>query len=333
VGRSVAPLTRRLLAAGLVAGVVGAAAVVLITRDVASTGSGIRLTYAVEDLTTRVRTTEVVEVDGPLRSRRLTGSTGSATTERGVFDRRDGRWRQVAITPPGEVGQDLRLSSALAWAADQRLAARDGTGTVAGKPCTWWLTREPLDIASVAPATSVDRTRSCVDADGRLLADTWRAGGRDLRRRTATEIRRVRPDVLDGMAPEPLPAALRLTAVETLVKPVDDLVVLTPPAGWELLTAARFSELEPGTTEVRRRTVRAIYASGTDVMVVDQIRGPGEAPGQPILPVPALGTGHVQATGGGLVVTIPLGVDERLRVRTSVAIDDVAEWLQAQVRR
>jgi hypothetical protein len=204
---------------------------------------------------------------------------------------------------------------------------------VAGQACTWWLSREPLDIASVAPATGADRTRSCVDSDGRLLADTWRAGGRDLRRRTVTEIRSVRADVLDGTTPEPLPTALRLTAVETLAKPVDDLVVLTPPTGWDLLTAARFSDLEPGTTEVRRRTVRAIYVSGTDVMVVDQIRGPGDAAGRPVLVLPGLGTGRVQATGGGLVVTVPLGEEQWLRVRTSVSAEDLADWLRAQSRR
>jgi hypothetical protein len=290
------------------------------------------VTYEVVDLTTQARSTEVVEVDGPLRSRRLTGSAGSATTERGVFDRRDGRWRQVAITPPGEVGQDLRLSAALAWAADQQLAARDGAGTVAGLRCTWWLTREPLDVATVAPATSSDRARSCVDDRGRLLADTWRAGDRDLRRRTATEVRSMRLDVFDGTTPEPLPAALVLTAVETLAEQVDDLVVLTPPDGLRLLRATRSEDLEPGTTDVRRRIARAVYASDDDVVVVDQVRGPGDAPGQPVA-VPALGTGHLQATGGGLVMTIPLGEDRRLRVRTSLAYDDLLAWLQTLARR
>lgn len=335
MGRAFTPLTRgsvASIAAGTALAVAAAVvAGVLLTRDDAD-ASGYQLTYTVEDVTAHTRSTEVVEVDGPLRSRRLTGRTGSATTERGVFDRRDGRWRQVAVTPPGEVGHDLRLTAALAWAADRGLAARDGTGTVAGRDCTWWLTKEPLDTSTVAAATSADRTRSCVDDQGRLLADEWRGGDRDLRRRTATRLRSVDLDVFDGTKPEPLPATLVLTVVETLPKPVDDLVVLTAPKGLQLLAAARFGELAPGTTDVQRQGVRAVYADDTDVLVVDQIRGLVDSVGRPV-GVPGLGTGGIQATGGGLVLTIPLAPDQHLRVRTSLSFDALLAWLGTVVRR
>ncbi|MBK5307040.1 MAG: hypothetical protein JJD92_10165 [Frankiaceae bacterium] len=331
MGRTVTPLIRGVVAGAALLAVAAAAAGVLLLRE-DETPSGYRITYDVEDLVADVRTTEVVEVDGPLRSRRLTGRTGSATSEKGVFDLRDGRWRQVAVTPPGEVGQDLRLSAALAWAADRQLAANDGTATIAGQACTWWLTKEPLDIASVAPATTADRTRSCVDDKGRLLADVWRAGDRDLRRRTATQVSRADFDVFDGMTPEPLPPSLILTAVEAREEPVSDHVQLTTPPGWNLLAATRADDLEAGTIDVVRRTYRAVFGTATDVLVVDQIRGTGEARGLPV-ELPGLGTGRVQATGGGLVLTVPLGADQWLRVRTSLPYDELVEYVKGLTRR
>jgi hypothetical protein len=42
----------------------------------------------------------------------------------------------------------------------------------------------------------------------------------------------------------------------------------------------------------------------------------------------ALGRGRVQATGGGLVVTVPLGPDQALRVRSSLAYDELVGWLR-----
>jgi hypothetical protein len=288
--------------------------------------------YEVEDLTTRARTVEVVAVDRPLRSRRLSGATGSATTEHGVFARFDGHWRQVAAAPPGEVGQDLRLTAALAWAANHRQAVRDGTASIAGRPCTWWLTKEPLDIAVVASATAADRTRSCVDAEGLLLADTWREAGRDLRRRTATSVRGLHDlDVFDGTTPQPLPDALVLTEVESLPAPVEDLVSFAPPPGLALRAAARSSERVPGGTEVTRRSVRAVYADDRDLLVLDQVRGQADATGVAVS-VPGLGAGHVQATGGGLVLAVDLGPDQLLRVRTSLSYDVLLAWL-AGVRR
>jgi hypothetical protein len=335
VGRTFTPLTRGSLpsiAAGTSLAVVAAVvAGLLVTRDDPD-ASGYQVTYSVEDLTTHTRSTEVVEVDGPLRSRRLAGRTGSATSERGVFDRRDGRWRQVAVTPPGEVGQALRLTAALDWAADRGLAAQDGTSSIAGRNCTWWLTKEPLDTAPVAAASTADRTRSCVDDQGRLLADEWRSGDRDLRRRTATRIRSVDLDVFDGTKPEPVPTNLVVTAVQVLPEAANDLVALTPPKGLDLVTAAQYSELVPGTTDVQRRAVRAVYADGSDLLVVDQVRGPLDAPGRRV-EVPGLGTGGMQATGGGLVLTIPLAPDQHLRVRTSLSYDALLAWLATVTRR
>lgn len=325
-----APLTRRLVAVALVAAAAVAGGSALLLRDApdvpAVPGDGLRITYAVDDLTSGSRTEEVVELDRPLRSRRLVGDGGSATTETGVYDRADGGWRQIAVVAPGEVGSDLRLLAALRWADRQSLTRQDGDGNVAGRPCTWWLTREPLDLAPFAPATRADSARSCVGGDGLLLADTWRAGDRDLRRRTATSIvRPLRVDVLDGRV-EPIRPELVQVAVERRAVPVDDLVVVPPPQGLRRIGAARATEVEPGTTTPVRRFERAVYADDTDVLVVDQVRGPLEERGEPVDLAP-LGPGWVQATGGGLVITVRLGVEQHLRVRTSIPYDVVREWL------
>lgn len=335
MARTLAPLNRRTRAAAALLLAAAATGGVLLLRDEpapAAVGDRFRITYDVVDRTTGRTVTEVQEVDRPLRSRWLTGDSGSATTEGGVYDRADGVWRQLAAVPPGEVGQDLRLSTALQWARGQGLAESAGTATVAGRRCTWWLTREPLDLAAFAAASGEDRTRSCVDDAGLLLAEQWRAGGRDLRRRTATEVRPLqRLDVFDGSTPQPLAPGLVLTAVQPERGPVDDLVRLTPPPGLSWLTGARTADVQPGTTDVTSRSVRAVYAGGGQVVVVDQVRGPVEARGTQVR-IGRLGTGQVQATGGGLVVTVPLGEEQALRVRSSLPYDVLVGWLSGLAR-
>ena len=336
MARTFPPLNRRtLLVAALLLAAAAAGAALLLMRDdptPAAVGDRFRIRYDVVDRTTGRTVTEVHEVDRPLRSRWLTGDSGSATTETGVYDRADGAWRQLAAAPPGEVGQDLRLTAALDWAGAQGLAEQDGTATIAGRRCTWWLTREPLDLAAFAAATDEDRARTCVDGSGLLLAEEWRAGGRDLRRRTATDVRPLgNVDVFDGATPQPLAPGLVLTAVRPEPAPVSDLVTLTSPPGLTWLTGARSSDLEPGTTEVLRRSVRAVYAAAGEVVVVDQVRGPVETRGTAVR-LGQLGAGQVQATGGGLVVTVPLGAEQTLRVRSSLPYDVLVGWLSGLSR-
>jgi hypothetical protein len=110
------------------------------------------------------------------------------------------------------------------------------------------------------------------------------------------------------------------------------LVQLTSPPGLSLRSACRWSDLEPGTTAASRRAVRAVYADERDVLVVDQIRGPVEARGLEVA-LPGLGTGQLQATGGGLVLTVALGPDQALRVRTSLGHDALLAWAAGLRRR
>lgn len=333
MGRSVAPLRRSLLALVL-AGAAGAAA--LVARDGAPPApaerpraEGYRIGYDVTDLvagTTSQEVVEVGEVAGGTASRRLLpAGGGTATTPSGVYDRVDGTWRQLVAVAPGETGSDLRLTATLAWAEGVGRARQDGTGTVAGTGCTWWLTREPLDAAPVAAATAADRARSCVDAAGRLLADTWRAGGTDLRTRTATSVTALdRLDPLDGQSPAELDPRLRTSAVQR-ADPQGD-----PPPGCSWTVAARVLEAAPGTTDLARTTTRQVADCDGQPVVLDRLSGrdlAAPAGDEPLL----VGTrpGRARGTAGGVVVEVADGQD-LLRLRTAAPLGSVLGWLAAR---
>jgi Arc/MetJ family transcription regulator len=326
VARTVPPLTRVLAAATALA--VAAGAAFLATRDDEPVPTGYRVVYAVQ-LDDRALT-ETVEVLG-LVSRRLTSGSaaGTATTESGVYDLVDGSWRQLATVPPGEVGSRVQLTAALAWAESVGRARRDGEGRVADLPCTWWLTREPLDGAPVAPPETQDRTRSCVDARGRLLADAWTSAGREVRTRTATSVEPLSSlDPFDGATPSPLDPRLAPTAVEA-VDPEG-----SPPAGCAWTRGARVVEGAPGTTDVARRVRRSVADCGGSLLVVDRVTvtaGPPEPTGDVAVSVgnrPA----RVRAAAGGLAVELVDGAD-LVRVRADLPVADLVAWLESGALR
>lgn len=308
--------------------------------------SSYRVVYRVEDLTgaaPRVQT-ETVEVVRPFRSRRRlaagpppggTALGGNSTTEHGVYTiRDDGRAQQVAVAAPGEAGNDLRLVTSLAAAERRGLARRDGSGEQAGRPCTWWVTREPLDTADAAVASAADATRSCVSPAGLLLADSWRLGGREVRRRTAVTV--AEQATLAGLAafgtatPEPLPATLVTTVVQRQSVTSDG----PQPGGLPQVAAALVTELTPLATppSPERRTTRRVYADGNDIVVEDRVRffvGTAQPrAGSPVSLGGELGTGQLRATPGGLVVEAVLPDGQLLRVRSSLPESVLVDWLR-----
>ncbi len=289
-----------------------------------------RITYRVEQGAPGSPTTEVLEVDPGRVSRRLLPAGGAATTGSGVYDRDgQGRWRQLAVVAPGEAGHDLALNAPLEWAESAGLAQRDGLDEVAGLRCTWWVTGQPLDVGTFRAATQDDRVRSCVSERGLLLADTWRGGGRQLLTRTATEVRALRAvDALDGQSPPALNPLLVTTVVEARQAPVADIVRPLAPPGAALLSAARVTEVAPGTTDIVRRAERAVYVDGGVVTVLDQLRlaEPEPLRGDREIALGALGSGRVSGTAGGLVVEVAVG-DGLLRVRSGLPIGPLVAWL------
>lgn len=328
MGRPVAPLAR-LVAAGLALAVAGTTAWVARRDDstgpATGTASGYRITYDVQ--ASGRSSSEVVEVLG-LVSRRVAGAAGTATTASGVYDRSGGSWRQLATVAPGEAGSRWQSDVALVWAETAGLARRDGTGEVAGVGCAWWLTRDPLDAADVAAPTATDRTRSCVDAEGRLLADEWLSDGALLRRREAVRVEVLRDlDPFDGGAPAALDPRLATTAVEAR-EPEGE-----PPAGCRWTSASRVLEAAPGTSDLVRRTSRRVAECGARLVVVDDVEDLTGPPAPRGVPGPDVGglTSTVRGTAGGLVVEVAVEGSLR-RVRSGLPLGEVVAWLAAAGR-
>lgn len=193
------------------------------------TAPGWRVVYRVDDTagpTPRV-TTQVVEVLPPYAARSITlegappggTSLGGAAWTRGhqyLVDA-DGTTHEVATVAPGFAGPDSHLDVALASALAHGLVRRGGTATVAGRSCTEWFSRMPLDAADVALPAGGDTTTSCVDDQGRMLRDSWSLSGKVVRTRTAVSVGAAHGDPLAGASASPAPA----DQLPVLVKPVD----------------------------------------------------------------------------------------------------------------
>ncbi len=304
-----------------------------------------RIVYRVEDPAASpvAVTTDVVEVVRPHRSRlaHYAGPPpggarrgGSLTLERGTFLLDDqGRARLVQAVAPGESGADLRLATTLAFAERRQQVRRDGTGEVAGRSCTWWLSREPLDVANPAAATDTARVRSCVDDAGLLLADTWSLDDHVVRTRTAVEVAEAADLGEQSFTPPPPGEPPAVAAVVRLVAaPVEPGVGLRlrPPTGLSLVSAATvlLGDARTGQTFTRR----AVYGGAQDLLVVDQVRAQAEPPaigvGEPVALGP-VGPGVVRATPGGLVIEAMTPGHELLRIRTSLHEDVVLTWLRS----
>ncbi|HUR51944.1 MAG TPA: hypothetical protein VMZ11_07465 [Mycobacteriales bacterium] len=173
-----------------------------------------RVVYREVDAAGAVSTT-TVDLAPPYRARVLTRGPGGRTSgfawdDRGLYTLGPSSAAQSAAVAPGFAGPYSGLAVSLPVAERQHLVARGGSGQVLDRPCTEWLSAEPLDGAPFAPATANDRTTSCVDPSGLLLSDSWYVGNKLVRTRTVTSIGT--GPTLDGTAlyaatPAPLPTS------------------------------------------------------------------------------------------------------------------------------
>jgi hypothetical protein len=194
--------------------------------------------YRVEDSAQQpVRVTTVVVDNAPPyrgRTRTLAGpppgttDLGGSAADEGhqyLLDP-DGGARTVAAVAPGFAPTASGLAVALPAAVRHGLVRSVGTATVAGRSCTEWLSRDPLDSGPFAAASAADRTTSCVDPDGLLLSDAWTLHGTLVRTRTAVSVGRgpslAGSGLLGGRTPAPAPT----TAAGEQVKVVDRDVLL-----------------------------------------------------------------------------------------------------------
>lgn len=275
-----------------------------------------RVVYRVVDTSTQPErvTTVVVDSAPPYLGRTVTRegpppggtSLGGAAWDR---DRQylvqpDGAAAVVQPVAPGPSGVTTYLQVALAAAEHHALVRRAGAGSVAGRACTRWLSKEPLDGSPLAAATATDRTLSCVDDRGRLLEDVWTLGGRVVRTRTAVSVGDGPPlagtGLLQGRTPRPAQESQLRERVQA--KPAATLagafgIAVPPaPAGFALDASTAFITLDQG-GETRTEGIVFSYRAGSRVVVLRLEQGLGFRLADPT---------------GGVPVTLPGGAPARL---------------------
>jgi hypothetical protein len=227
-----------------------------------------RFVYRVEDHSggEQVVTTQVVDVAFPYVARIVNrvgeppgGDVlgGSAWGASGVLlIGGDGSVKVVTPSPPGFTGGDAGLDVALPVAARLGWVERAGASSVQGTACTRWVSGPPLDSGTIAPAGHGERTTSCVDGTGRILADTWTTDGELLRRRELVGHGAgpaLTPDGVDaGVAPTPLPSG----SATQLTRDVD-------PQELRRLMGVRLPDAPPGTRLDRAVASVNLGESGT----------------------------------------------------------------------
>lgn len=210
--------------------------------------ASLRVVYRVEDSAQQpVRVTTLVVDDAPPyrgRTRTLAGPPPGTTDLGGTASDEghqylldpSGAVRTVMAVAPGFAGTGTGLAEALPAAQRHGLARPVGTARVAGRSCTQWLSKDPLDSAPVTAATADERTTSCVDAGGLLLQDSWTLHGRLVRTRTAVSVgpgpSLAGSGLLSGRTPAPAPTSAAAEQVKVVARAVllQALAVPEPPA-------------------------------------------------------------------------------------------------------
>lgn len=193
---------------------------------------------------------QVIDLDRPYRARVRTGAVGTITTERGVYTLTTRGPQLAQETYPARPGADSYLDVALPVLASQGLVRRDGTGTVLGTPCTWWLSQSPLESVPVRPATPDEHTRSCVDPDGLVLSSTETLGGKAAITRVLVKRERT-PALTDqvlfgGAAPSGGAGVLKVKVLDVPPSPPLAVTAQPPGAGWTFASGAVFATLGAG---------------------------------------------------------------------------------------
>ena len=225
-----------------------------------------QIVYRVEDLTQGSKrvTTQVVAVADPQRARSvlLEGEPPGGTSLGGIaFDagaqyllRSDGSSVEVQTIAPTFAGPAQHLDVGLTTAIRHGQATAGATSSVAGRECTTYVSKEPLDQGLISPAVGGDTTTSCVSSEGLILSEQWSLAGSVVRRRTAVTVGEG-PDLsgngLFGGTP-PTPGASSQPPEQ--VKPVDLATLATAlgipspgaPLGLPLTAQVAVIQTDPG---------------------------------------------------------------------------------------
>jgi hypothetical protein len=303
-----------------------------------------RITYRV--VTGSVTTTAVTDVMRPYRARTLTheGSgkgTGFAWDERALYTLAADGTKQTQLVGPGFAGPDSGLEVALPVAQRQGLVNALGTGSVLGRDCTRWLSELPLDGAPLSHPRPGDSTDSCVDAEGRVLSDTWRVDGKVVRTRTATEVTSG-PDLsgnalYGGSEPTPLPTALATVVVtESTTEELGRLLQVTAPvapAGLRADTAAAVLDRDATGGGFAREAAVFTWTSSEHLAVLrverDLVPGQGRTVRGAEVDLGGLGTGRLEPVLAGLRATVsgPRGL--RIIATADLPEDAFLAWVRS----
>ena len=301
-----------------------------------------RVVYRVVDGSGAV-TTSTVDVSPPYRARSVTRDANGTVTggfawdKRGLYTITQTGSTQTAAVVPGFPGPYSGLAVALPVAASQRLVRSAGRASVLDRPCTRWLSAEPLDGAPFAPATTQDRVTSCVTPDGILLSETWYAGGRLIRTRTATS---AGPGpTLDGSAlyggtPTPLPSGATASTVTDASRAELVRLMQVPaphdPAGFA--PDASVAVVDRDAAGLSREGFVLTWRRGTQLVVLRVERdlsgsSKGTVRGAPV-DLGVLGTGHLEPVLAGLrlVVDGPTGL--RAIVTADLPAAELLSWVR-----
>lgn len=282
-------------------------------------------------------TTDVLVVDRPFDSRLETGTSVQVSTFRRLSFTGGSAEAVVVAQPPGPAASDLRLDLALPSA----LVETRGRRTVAGRPCQVYRSGVPLSTGALSAPVDGERTDTCVDGAGLLLAEEYVVDGDVVLRRTATEVE-LEPDVDPS-----------LFEVGDPTVPVDrgggSVLEVEPTSRRE----GSFWELDGGPEGFRHRgryavvppqadvfgdpmregelvaSAADVYVRGRDVVIVDQ--GASLGGGDPFPPVEGARIEDAGALGEVEVLPAPQVMEVRadldggrfVRVLGTVPVDDL----------
>ena len=315
---------------------------------------GLRITYRVEDPTVTpagIRTMVVLS-SSPYLGSQITYDATSATpqslvggflwTREGLFTIGDGgRVQETQPTPPEAAPVATHLLTALPVAEQQKVAIkRAATGTYLGRTCTTWSTKEPLDGAEFAAATSKDHTETCVDSEGLALREDWYIDGKLVRVREASAVETVKAvataDFYNGQSPRPVPEGIAQDQIADIALNAQSQgVTIKAPRGYALDRAVVVASAIPGepTTQIASVGETDAFRKGQELMTLRRTRS---------LVGAALGSSKgaqvdLGALGIGRMVPISSGVEIRVVTKSGVLVvgqsttspDALVTWMRS----
>jgi hypothetical protein len=239
---------------------------------------------------------QTISVRRPFDGRVVSGDSVSVSSFARLLLSGQGSQGGVLAQPPAPPFGDVRFDVALADGLERGFVERLDTTAIAGRRCQRYRTALPPGSAHLQLLVKGgDSVVSCVDADGLVLEERTTAGGKVIRRQTASSVRvdvRI-ADSTFATSGEPTPVFQGGGSVRRLTNDSR-----TPGDFWDLASApsgfvhrGRYAVVppqpggfQPGHEGERIAGVIDVYTRGADVLLVD--RGGSVGGGAPYVAEP-----------------------------------------------